>query len=146
MHISTDHIHTYVHTSRYPHPPTHPPTHPHTHTQVYAHTPMHAHIHTHTYIPYAYTHSLIHTYTLLSAYMHRRAQQLVKVVAALGPTFIKIGQALSIRTDILPPAYTLALQELQVCVRLFGMYFVRMYLSLCVCRCLCAYVIVFVRM
>ena len=42
-----------------------------------------------------------------------RAQQLVDVVASLGPTFIKIGQALSIRTDILPPVYSRALQSLQ---------------------------------
>ena len=31
----------------------------------------------------------------------------------LGPTFIKLGQALSIRTDLVPEAYALELRQLQ---------------------------------
>ena len=34
-------------------------------------------------------------------------------IEALGPAFIKIGQALSIRPDLLPPAYSKALEQLQ---------------------------------
>lgn len=43
----------------------------------------------------------------------KRAQQLVQLLTDLGPTFIKIGQALSIRADLLSPAYLEALTELQ---------------------------------
>lgn len=43
----------------------------------------------------------------------KRAQQLVQILTDLGPTFIKIGQALSIRADLLSPAYLEALTELQ---------------------------------
>ena len=43
----------------------------------------------------------------------QRSKELLNVVLALGPTFIKIGQALSIRQDILPAAYAAGLQELQ---------------------------------
>jgi len=42
-----------------------------------------------------------------------RAQELTRVFIELGPTFIKIGQALSIRADLLPLAYLQALTELQ---------------------------------
>jgi len=42
-----------------------------------------------------------------------RARELTELITELGPTFIKIGQALSIRADLLPPAYLLALTELQ---------------------------------
>eukprot|EP00913_Durusdinium_trenchii_P004632 g4301.t1 len=42
-----------------------------------------------------------------------RAQELVQILTDLGPTFIKIGQALSIRADLLSPAYLEALTELQ---------------------------------
>mmetsp|Transcript_128426 Transcript_128426/g.256517 ORF Transcript_128426/g.256517 Transcript_128426/m.256517 type:complete len:749 (-) Transcript_128426:350-2596(-) len=42
-----------------------------------------------------------------------RAQELTRVFIQLGPTFIKIGQALSIRADLLPLAYLQALTELQ---------------------------------
>ena len=47
---------------------------------------------------------------------HRQAErgrELTKVLAKLGPTFIKVGQSLSIREDLLPPEYTSALRELQ---------------------------------
>lgn len=40
-------------------------------------------------------------------------ERLVAVLRDLGPTFVKIGQTLSTRSDILPPAYTDALQGLQ---------------------------------
>ncbi|HIK28659.1 MAG: AarF/ABC1/UbiB kinase family protein [Oscillatoriaceae bacterium SKW80] len=43
----------------------------------------------------------------------RRAQWLVNTLLHLGPTFIKIGQALSTRIDLLPLEYVQALSELQ---------------------------------
>src|SRR5579859_6139418 len=41
------------------------------------------------------------------------AQAFAEDIQALGPAFIKIGQALSIRPDLLPPAYVQALEHLQ---------------------------------
>ena len=41
------------------------------------------------------------------------AAQFASDIKALGPAFIKIGQALSIRPDLLPPAYLAALEHLQ---------------------------------
>jgi predicted unusual protein kinase regulating ubiquinone biosynthesis (AarF/ABC1/UbiB family) len=43
----------------------------------------------------------------------RRARQLVNTLISLGPTFIKIGQSLSTRIDLLPPIYIEAFGELQ---------------------------------
>jgi len=43
----------------------------------------------------------------------RRARWLVKTLLDLGPTFIKIGQALSTRADLLPVEYVDALADLQ---------------------------------
>jgi predicted unusual protein kinase regulating ubiquinone biosynthesis (AarF/ABC1/UbiB family) len=44
---------------------------------------------------------------------HRQAQKLARTLIRLGPTFIKIGQTLSTRVDLLPPAYVEALAQLQ---------------------------------
>jgi predicted unusual protein kinase regulating ubiquinone biosynthesis (AarF/ABC1/UbiB family) len=43
----------------------------------------------------------------------QRGMELAKVLTKLGPTFIKIGQSLSIRTDLLSPAYVKGLTSLQ---------------------------------
>ena len=43
----------------------------------------------------------------------RRAKEALGLCTKLGPTFIKLGQALSIRTDIIPEAYALELRSLQ---------------------------------
>lgn len=45
--------------------------------------------------------------------LEERSQQLLEVVTNLGPSFIKIGQALSIRTDLLPAPYVAGLAQLQ---------------------------------
>ncbi len=50
----------------------------------------------------------------------RRAQWLVSTLLNLGPTFIKIGQALSTRADLLPIEYVKALSQLQDRVPEFG--------------------------
>lgn len=42
-----------------------------------------------------------------------RAQELLELVQKIGPTAIKVGQALSVRSDLIPPAYAEALQTLQ---------------------------------
>ena len=42
-----------------------------------------------------------------------KAEQLVADLQAMGPTFVKLGQLLSTRYDLLPPAYTTALARLQ---------------------------------
>ena len=44
---------------------------------------------------------------------HRRARWLVRTLLDLGPTFIKIGQALSTRADLLPLEYVEELSQLQ---------------------------------
>src|SRR5947209_8631755 len=41
------------------------------------------------------------------------AERLVDDLEAMGPTFIKLGQLLSTRSDLLPPAYLEALTRLQ---------------------------------
>jgi len=43
----------------------------------------------------------------------QRPEQFVKDLEALGPTFIKLGQALSTRTDLVPPPYLAALTRMQ---------------------------------
>jgi predicted unusual protein kinase regulating ubiquinone biosynthesis (AarF/ABC1/UbiB family) len=42
-----------------------------------------------------------------------RADEFARDVESLGPTFIKLGQLLSTRAELLPPAYTVALARLQ---------------------------------
>ena len=39
--------------------------------------------------------------------------RVVSVIKALGPTFVKLGQVLSTRSDLIPTAYAVALQQLQ---------------------------------
>eukprot|EP00667_Euglena_gracilis_P002614 EG_transcript_2617 len=56
---------------------------------------------------------------VMSANARQRAATLVGVLTSLGPTFIKVGQALSIRTDLLPQVYCEALTQLQDSVRPF---------------------------
>ena len=43
----------------------------------------------------------------------REAERLAKDLEKLGPTFVKLGQMLSTRADLLPPAYLVALSRLQ---------------------------------
>jgi hypothetical protein len=43
----------------------------------------------------------------------RRGRELSALLTSLGPTFIKVGQSLSIRTDLLRPAYIRGLETLQ---------------------------------
>jgi ubiquinone biosynthesis protein len=49
----------------------------------------------------------------------RRAAELADDLERLGPTFVKLGQLLSARADLLPPAYTTALARLQDCCEPF---------------------------
>ena len=46
--------------------------------------------------------------------MPARAEQLMRSIEQLGPAYIKVAQALSTRVDLLPPAYLVAIQRLQV--------------------------------
>jgi predicted unusual protein kinase regulating ubiquinone biosynthesis (AarF/ABC1/UbiB family) len=46
-------------------------------------------------------------------HQRRQAQKLVNTLIGLGPTFIKMGQTISTRVDLLPPAYVEALAQLQ---------------------------------
>jgi predicted unusual protein kinase regulating ubiquinone biosynthesis (AarF/ABC1/UbiB family) len=43
----------------------------------------------------------------------QRGEELAKLLTRLGPTFIKVGQSLSIRTDLLSPGYVRGLALLQ---------------------------------
>ena len=45
-----------------------------------------------------------------------RARQLMQMLTRLGPSFVKLGQALSLRPDLLPKPYLEALADLQVCI------------------------------
>jgi predicted unusual protein kinase regulating ubiquinone biosynthesis (AarF/ABC1/UbiB family) len=50
----------------------------------------------------------------------QRSQELLELVTSLGPTCIKVGQALSTRTDLLPAAYAAGLTGLQDAVPPFS--------------------------
>lgn len=52
-------------------------------------------------------------YTALKRNEPQRAKEALLLANQLGPTFIKLGQALSIRTDLIPEAYALELRQLQ---------------------------------
>jgi len=52
-------------------------------------------------------------YTALKRNEPQRAKEALVLATQLGPTFIKLGQALSIRTDLIPEAYALELRQLQ---------------------------------
>lgn len=49
----------------------------------------------------------------LAANEMQRGRELAALLTRLGPTFIKVGQSLSIRTDVLSPAYIRGLETLQ---------------------------------
>lgn len=49
----------------------------------------------------------------------KRADQALRMLTRMGPTFIKLGQALSIRTDLIPVAYAKAFKKLQDAVPAF---------------------------
>ena len=50
----------------------------------------------------------------VEANMRQRAVQLREALTSLGPTFVKLGQALSTRPDLCPPVYLEELSFLQV--------------------------------
>jgi len=52
-------------------------------------------------------------YTALRNNEPRRAKEALVLCEQLGPTFIKLGQAVSIRTDLIPELYALELRQLQ---------------------------------
>jgi predicted unusual protein kinase regulating ubiquinone biosynthesis (AarF/ABC1/UbiB family) len=62
-----------------------------------------------SYIP-TYSYSYSDKFEERSA---QRGEELAKLLTKLGPTFIKVGQSLSIRTDLLSPGYVRGLQSLQ---------------------------------
>ncbi|MHB8231724.1 MAG: ABC1 kinase family protein [bacterium] len=51
--------------------------------------------------------------TLSESYHVKSARRLTRIIAALGPTFIKLAQVISTRADFLPAAYLEALSTLQ---------------------------------
>jgi hypothetical protein len=59
-------------------------------------------------------------YTALRNAEPRRAKDALVLCQQLGPTFIKLGQALSIRTDLIPTPYALELRQLQDAVPPFN--------------------------
>ena len=51
--------------------------------------------------------------TLKEKNIDKRAVELLELIQKIGPTAIKVGQALSVRSDLIPAAYAEALSELQ---------------------------------
>lgn len=49
-----------------------------------------------------------------------RAKQCTELLVNLGPTFIKLGQSASVRSDLMPPAYLRSLKQLQDSVPAFS--------------------------
>ena len=49
----------------------------------------------------------------------KRAEEAMRMLTLMGPTFIKLGQALSIRTDLISPSYAKAFRQLQDAVPAF---------------------------
>lgn len=64
-----------------------------------------------TFLSFLVWDALTHHHT--TAHRQRRANWLVHQLLMLGPTFIKIGQSLSTRADLIPPEYIQALSQLQ---------------------------------
>jgi predicted unusual protein kinase regulating ubiquinone biosynthesis (AarF/ABC1/UbiB family) len=58
-------------------------------------------------------------FDLMKENQEARADELVDLLTQMGPTYIKLGQALSIRTDIVPPVYANSLKRLQDAVPAF---------------------------
>jgi predicted unusual protein kinase regulating ubiquinone biosynthesis (AarF/ABC1/UbiB family) len=79
---------------------------------VPSHTRLLLYLFSHTYLHYPtiYEHYYSDQFTERSA---QRGEELAKLLTKLGPTFIKVGQSLSIRTDLLSPGYVRGLQSLQ---------------------------------
>jgi hypothetical protein len=65
-----------------------------------------------------------------------RAKQLRELITELGPAYIKIGQAVSIRPDVCSPAYLTELQRLQDRVPPFGCDVRACVLSICFAVCM----------
>eukprot|EP00529_Nitzschia_sp_RCC80_P005387 CAMPEP_0113512478 /NCGR_PEP_ID=MMETSP0014_2-20120614/39361_1 /TAXON_ID=2857 /ORGANISM="Nitzschia sp." /LENGTH=1042 /DNA_ID=CAMNT_0000408839 /DNA_START=180 /DNA_END=3304 /DNA_ORIENTATION=+ /assembly_acc=CAM_ASM_000159 len=59
-------------------------------------------------------------YTALKKAEPRRAREALRLCERMGPTFIKLGQALSIRQDLIPDAYASELRALQDAVPPFS--------------------------
>lgn len=63
---------------------------------------------------FAFKQLLDHRNGVVDQNKRRRAAELKDLFTRLGPTFVKLGQGLSIRPDICPPEYLEELSELQV--------------------------------
>ncbi len=63
--------------------------------------------------PYYYCSSIICHSNKEEENSYQRGRELAILLTKLGPTFIKVGQSLSIRTDLLSPAYIRGLETLQ---------------------------------
>jgi len=57
---------------------------------------------------------------LIQENQQNRAEDVLDLLTQMGPTYIKLGQALSIRTDLIPPVYAKELKRLQDAVPAFS--------------------------